>query len=193
MFADMQFVEPYNPGWKNAFEQLNNFLLESLQGFSGQITIEHVGSTSVPGMVSKPILDIDLILADQKHLPGMITVLQSLGYDYRGDQGIPGRFAFRQRSAEVPLAMPAQTWHKHHLYICYDDSPALKNHLVFRELLRQDKLLAAAYAALKNSLSVDPGMTREKYTILKTEFIISALDGAGFNAQELDEIRKLNS
>jgi GrpB-like predicted nucleotidyltransferase (UPF0157 family) len=78
------------------------------------------------------------------------------------------------------------------LYVCFDDSLALKNHLVFRDALLYDRELVVKYAQLKKELSEEPGMTREVYTVRKTDFIIAALQSLGLKATELQEINKAN-
>jgi GrpB-like predicted nucleotidyltransferase (UPF0157 family) len=85
-----------------------------------------------------------------------------------------------------------QTWQSHHLYVCFADSLALKNHLLFRDSFLQDKALAERYSALKLGLVKEKGMTREEYTKRKTEFIISVLTTLGLGATELNEIANAN-
>ncbi|MCH5720076.1 GrpB family protein [Niabella hibiscisoli] len=186
----MKFIEPYNPDWPVKFEQISQLLQTELEGVP--IDIQHVGSTSIPGMLAKPILDIDIIIANKSSLDDIIDKLERIGYHYRGEQGINGRFAFRQTSAYTPVSEEDHKWMEHHLYVCYSDSLALKNHLLFRNKLREESRLFNAYYALKKSLALQTGITRETYNTGKTDFIISVLATAGLTEQELSKIKSVN-
>jgi GrpB-like predicted nucleotidyltransferase (UPF0157 family) len=76
--------------------------------------------------------------------------------------------------------------------VCFDDSLAIRNHLLFRNTLLGNKHLAAQYNALKKSLMQNPAITREQYTIAKTDFIISVLAFAGLDESELRQIAEAN-
>ena len=85
----------YDPVWALEFLELKTVLLEKLG--DERLTFEHVGSTSVPGLAAKPILDIDLIIADDLELQEqVIAKLENLGYSHVGDLGISGREAFNR-------------------------------------------------------------------------------------------------
>ncbi|MDZ7547980.1 GrpB family protein, partial [Clostridium perfringens] len=84
-------VEDYNPIWKEEFKSIKNELLTVLSGKI--VSIEHVGSTSVEGLCAKPIIDIDIVI--DKNFEEVKGLLESRGYIYEGDLGIPGREAFR--------------------------------------------------------------------------------------------------
>lgn len=189
-FRMQSLITPYNHSWKSAFTRLKENLQVLLREF--EIDIQHVGSTAIPGLAAKPILDIDIILEDKSKLAAITALLEGAGYANRGEQGIPGRFAFRQQTRHTPVCPDIQQWMEHHLYICYHDSLALKNHLLFRDALLQDMQLTAQYAALKMKLASQPGMTREEYTRQKTDFIITVLAGTGINSAELGQIGDSN-
>ncbi len=177
------FIEPYKSEWKTEFDKLKRVLQNILEGF--ETDIQHVGSTAIAGMAAKPILDIDIIINNKALLKDIETRLEKNGYISKGEQGIPGRFAFKQA--------PGNNCQEHHLYVCYADSLALKNHLVFRDALLNDPKLAEQYSVLKMSLANEKGMTREKYTKLKTEFIISVLSSVGLDENEVKEIKQANA
>lgn len=183
-------LEPNNPQWKTNFEQLQQTLSQLLSGLP--ISIEHVGSTSIPGMYAKPILDIDIILHQKEFLTSVSTRLEQVGYRNKGEQGITERFAFAQTNAFTPATGSNKTWQEHHLYVCVSGSLALKNHLHFRNTLLQQTELASQYAQLKKQLATQPGMTRQHYNQRKTEFILSVLALNGFTDEELLEIKKAN-
>ena len=184
-------ITPYNPEWKQEFERLGAVLRTSLK--DPEIDIRHVGSTSVPGLHAKPILDIDLVIHDKSSLDRISRILISLGYIGRGDQGVPGRFAFRQSSPQTPVVTGGEKWQEHHLYVCFSDSLALKNHIIFRDSLLRNGDLVKEYSKLKMDLVNQKGMTREQYTIQKTGFILDVLTSNGLSENELNEIKMANT
>ncbi|MDZ4794349.1 MAG: GrpB family protein [Bacteroidota bacterium] len=188
-----EFIELYNPEWKTEFESIKQIIQSELNDLSSEIEIEHVGSTSIPGLLAKPILDIDIIIKNKALLKSISLRLEKIGYKSKGEQGISGRFAFRQTSDFMPLTETKKKKQSHHLYVCYADSLALKNHLLFREILRNDKGLIESYSELKKSLTDNLKITREEYTTKKTNFIISVLTKAGLNEKELTEIANDNT
>lgn len=183
-------LETYNPQWKIEFERLRQVFSEILIDIPA--TIEHVGSTAIPGMIAKPILDIDIIPEHKESLPEISKRLEQAGYISKGEQGIPGRFAFRQNNQQTPTTQSGIKWMTHHLYVCYASSLALKNHLLFRDALLSNQQLAHNYLQLKTELLNEPGMTRAEYNKRKTGFILSVLDASGFSSEELLEIRTGN-
>jgi GrpB-like predicted nucleotidyltransferase (UPF0157 family) len=184
------FIEPYNPNWKAEFDSLKMALLKTLNGF--EIDIQHVGSTAIPNLFAKPILDIDIIIDNKTLLGDITTRLERIGYINKGEQGISGRFAFRQTSERTPQTEDFKKWQEHHLYVCFSDSLALKNHLLFRDALLNSKELAQQYSLLKINLTRENKMTREKYTKQKTDFIISVLTKVGLDKNALNEIINAN-
>ena len=142
-------LEPHYQNWKTEFEALKFVFETELEGFD--LDIQHIGSTAIPGLLAKPILDIDVILKEKHDYPGVSACLQSLGYSSKGDQGIPGRFAFRQISPFAPRTVDGRKWKEHHLYVCYADSLAYKNHILFRDMLLSNKALVKEYAQLKKN------------------------------------------
>jgi GrpB-like predicted nucleotidyltransferase (UPF0157 family) len=186
----INFIQPYTPEWKTEFENLKQVLMAALNDF--EVEIQHIGSTSVPELAAKPILDIDIIIKNKTHLGSLSAILEILGYQNKGEQGIVGRFAFRQSSDLTPLSASPKKWQEHHLYVCFSDSLALKNHLSFRNALQQDKKLLDEYAQLKINLVKEPNMTREKYSQRKTDFILAVLALKGLNEKDLNEIKNAN-
>jgi GrpB-like predicted nucleotidyltransferase (UPF0157 family) len=184
------FLQLYDPGWATAFQLLREQLLLVLE--DPQADIQHVGSTAIPGLPAKPVLDVDIIIPGPARLRKLEAALVSVGYLSRGDQGIPGRYAFRQADRFVPRTSPRQSWMAHHLYVCFEDALALKNHLCFRNALRANPDLAEAYGRLKRELVQRPGMDRETYTRAKTTFVLEVLQGKGFSADELAQIADAN-
>jgi len=159
-------IAGYDPGWPQTFAVLR----DQIAGVLGPLAqrIEHVGSTAVPGLPAKPIIDLDVVLATPADLPEVITRLAALGYQHQGDLGITGRDAF-----DSPAAVPA-----HHLYVCPADSRELARHLAFRDYLRACPGQARAYADLKRSLAAQFRSDRDAYSRGKTTFVEQALTAA---------------
>lgn len=134
-------VVPYDAAWRTEFEKIKEQLLAVLDG--KVLRIEHVGSTSVPGLAAKPIIDLDVVIENYGVFEGVKIALQTLGYAYEGDLGIPGREAFAYRPEEKPDLM------EHHLYVCPQDSPELKRHTTFRDHLRNNADDRERYAQIK--------------------------------------------
>jgi GrpB-like predicted nucleotidyltransferase (UPF0157 family) len=173
-------VEPYNSNWVAQFKELKNLIWPAVQDFA--IAIEHVGSTSIPGLAAKPVIDIDIIIADMSQLPLIIKGLAAIGYEHRGNLGIEEREAFR---TQTPL-------HKHNLYVCLQGSVALRNHLILRESLRDNPALRDEYAAVKTRLAAEYPDSIDNYVEGKTEFILKVLAENGLNSERLEEIRIAN-
>jgi GrpB-like predicted nucleotidyltransferase (UPF0157 family) len=186
----MALLQPYDPSWAVAFRELKELLEQELVELP--VTVEHVGSTAIPGMPAKPILDVDIIIPSAQWLETVTVRLKGLGYLGRGDQGIPGRYAFRQSEPNTPFGDVAFPVMEQHLYVCLEGCTALRNHLLFRNRLLQHESVRQQYAALKSSLWQNPVMTRERYNREKTGFILSVLAGAGMPEEELEEIRRVN-
>ena len=176
-------LQRYNPEWPIHFERIRAHLLQVLTGYT--LTIEHVGSTAVTGMVAKPVIDLDIIISDPQWLESINRLLIADGYNSRGTQGVPGRYAFRLQEEDDRLP-------PHHLYVCFADALALKNHLLFRDYLLEHRDAAESYCSLKLELVKRAGMTREQYNREKTFFILAVLQKAGLPEAALKEIRDAN-
>lgn len=161
--AEPVVVAPYDPAWPVAFEMLRDLIAPALGELAAGI--EHVGSTGVPGLDAKPIVDIDVVIRHAEDFDEVVRRLAALGYTHLGDLGIVGREAFRARPG-----LP-----RHHLYVCAAGSAPLQAHLTLRDALRADPQLAAAYAALKHELAERFRDDRDTYAESKTAFITSVL------------------
>src|SRR5262249_42025457 len=105
-------VVPYDPVWPDVFAAFRTVFLSRLEGLA--VAVEHVGSTSVPGLCAKPVIDIDIVIGTRGHLPSVIERLESLGYRHVGDLGVPSREAFKRESASVPCDGSGREWPSHH-------------------------------------------------------------------------------
>jgi GrpB-like predicted nucleotidyltransferase (UPF0157 family) len=172
-------VVAYDPSWPALFERIRASVWPAVHDLAA--AIEHVGSTSVPGLAAKPIIDL-VIVVPMERVPSVIGRLDSLGYQHRGDLGIAGREAFRP-----PVGSP-----EHHLYVCPPDSPGLANLIAFRDQLRRRPELAHAYGALKTDLAAQFGHDRAAYVAAKTAFIVDVLRQAGLAEDSLQQIERAN-
>jgi GrpB-like predicted nucleotidyltransferase (UPF0157 family) len=157
--ANPVIVADYDPRWPELFEFFRRRNAATLGDLAA--AIEHVGSTSVPGLAAKPIIDIDVLLASADTLPAAIERLASVGYSHRGDLGIPEREAFL-----APANDP-----RHHLYICPPTSREFRSHLALRDYLRARPEEAKAYGELKRTLAARFRDDREGYLEGKREFV----------------------
>ncbi|MDR0898585.1 MAG: GrpB family protein [Oscillospiraceae bacterium] len=135
-------VIPWQSTWPEAFLQIKGELETALAGAA--LAIEHVGSTAVPGLAAKPIIDIDIVI-EADAFETVKQRLAAIGYAHTGDQGIPGREAFHYTGKEH--LMP------HHLYACPKDSPELRRHLALRDCLRANPALRDQYSQVKIALA----------------------------------------
>jgi GrpB-like predicted nucleotidyltransferase (UPF0157 family) len=131
------------------------------------LRIEHVGSTAVPGLRAKPILDIDVVMPDYQRFPEIVEKLSQLGYIHNGDQGIPEREAFNRADAFTPWANPKRTWMEHHLYVCPASSRELQRHLVFRDALLKNPRIREEYERIKTEIETAAADDRRLYARIK--------------------------
>lgn len=159
-------IEPYNECWPLWFKVIRARILPVLGTIA--VAIEHVGSTAVPGLAAKPIIDIDVLLRARTDLPMAIARLASMGYAHRGDLGIAGREAFRA---------PTDGF-RQHLYVCQPGNSPYREHLVFRDYLRAYPEALHAYAALKRQLAEQFRDDRLAYNDAKASFVAEILKAA---------------
>jgi GrpB-like predicted nucleotidyltransferase (UPF0157 family) len=152
-------LREYDPAWPRLFEALRERLLGVLGGLA--VAVEHVGSTAVPGLAAKPVVDIDAVVPSAEDVPLAIERLERAGWRHEGDFGIPGREAF-----EPPADTP---WH--HLYVLAAGAEELRRHIAFRDYLRAHPEAARTYVALKRESARRFGGDRRAYTDSKGEFV----------------------
>jgi len=178
-------VVPYEKRWKEEFKKAYNFYSELLEGLD--VSIEHVGSTSVEGLRAKPILDIDIIVPNSQVCLEVIEKLTSVGYEHTGNLGVEGREAFRYSEDNEYIH-----WMKHHLYVCIEGSENLVNHLLLRNHLRNNKSAAEEYGKLKQELAEKYPNDIDAYVKGKTSFIINILEKEGMDKEALNRITRIN-
>lgn len=163
-------VVPYQPQWSETFvaEQL---LLQQALG-TVAIAIHHIGSTAVPDLAAKPIIDILLEVSSLAELDNLTPQLLLLGYSTKGENGITGRRYFYKTAPQSSPGTPSQR--SHHLHAFATDDPHLKRHLAFRDYLIKYPARAAEYQALKIAAAErckDQHNSSVFYTGLKSSFI----------------------
>jgi len=158
-------LDPHNPCWSEEFAALHKVYSQALGSLA--VCIEHVGSTSVPDLLAKPILDIDIVISGYDTFPQVVAALKTLGYFHNGDQGIPEREAFKYADTFTPHVSPPRTWMTHHLYVCPQHGRELRRHLAFRDALRESTQLRRDYERLKLSIASRSGGNRSVYAEIK--------------------------
>jgi GrpB-like predicted nucleotidyltransferase (UPF0157 family) len=156
-------IEEYDPRWPHLFEELRAPVVAALGDLV--VAVEHIGSTSVPGLAAKPIIDMDVVVPSVADIPDAISRLATLGYVHQGDLGIPGREAFAS-----PAGKP-----RHHLYVCPLGGEELRRHCSFRDHLLTHPDDARSYADLKRAAALRFTDDRSAYTEAKSRFVESVL------------------
>ena len=162
-------LSPYSPLWPAVFE-LERDRLAAL--FAGEdIAIEHIGSTAVPGLGAKPIIDIMLGVATLDVVDARIAALVDDGYRYvkEFEVAMPERRYFDKREGHPG---------RFHLHAVVKGSPFWVRHLAFRDALRADPALAERYWKVKQRMAARHPGDRSAYTDGKTDFIRGVIQGA---------------
>lgn len=153
---------PSTPLWQHEFKKAHEELLEALT----DAEIEHIGSTSVPNLPAKPIIDIAIsVPSPADH----IDSVEDCGYQYRGEEGIKGRFYFVKGPPDHRT---------HHIHMFDKGSTLYKEHVVFRDTLREEPSIAREYGKLKLSLWRKLSGDRKVYTASKSKFIEGIMDNS---------------
>ena len=165
-------IVAYDCAWPLLFESEAARVREVMDGLA--LRIEHVGSTSVPGLAAKSVIDIQVSVATLDNLGVYSEPLGRLGYSHIPLGPFDVVYPFFQKPAEWPST--------HHIHLCARGTEQERRHLAFRDYLRSHPAVAAEYVALKRSLAaVHDGATlesRERYSLSKTHFINSVLERA---------------
>ena len=157
-------IIPYDESWPAKFETERALLQKVLAPWLTG-TIEHIGSTAVPGLPAKPVIDIMAPVHTLEASRPAIEAAASAGYVY---------YPYK---AEIMhwLCKPSPSLRTHHLHLVPFASPLWEQRLRFRDTLRQNPALAAEYAALKLRLAQQFRLDREAYTEAKTPFVLRVL------------------
>ena len=151
-------LAPYDPNWADQF-QAEKRALEAALG-DRVVAVHHIGSTAIPGLAAKPVIDILLVVRQLADYTACIAPLQNIGYafiDY--PQNVDRKF-FRKGQPRT-----------HHLHIVAQDNAELRDHLIFRDALRANPELRDEYTALKYDLANRFKTDRAHYSDSKTQFV----------------------
>ncbi len=173
-------VVDYDPNWVTGFDELSARIAPSLGSVA--VRIEHVGSTSVPGLAAKPIIDLVVVVADRSDVPLAIERLAALGYRHQGNLGVDDREAFRH-AQEIP---------RHNLYVCPEGTIGIVNQLAVRDYLRAHPEACRRYGELKKRLAAEFPNDIESYVFGKTDFILEILRCVGLSSDQLEAIERVN-
>ncbi len=148
-------VADYDPRWPALFREERERIVRALDG--GAVDVQHIGSTAVPALAAKPVVDI---LVGVRRLPVRtpdISALCHLGYEYKGEHGVPNRLYFRRPGF--------------HIHLVVIGTALWNDHLGFRDALRGSRELALEYSLLKRRLAQEVGDDPARYQDGKTSFI----------------------
>lgn len=159
-------VAPYSLEWHDVFEAERSKLADALGSLA--VHIEHVGSTAVPGMSAKPIIDIAIAIERSESAARISKILDEVGYKFAVDARSEGGLIFYR---EINPRLRT-----HHVHVISIDDPQWRNYLRFRDLLRKDASVRRAYTALKERLAREFADDRDSYTMGKSDFVRAALE-----------------
>ena len=149
---------PYDPAWPRLYADERERLVAAVGDLF--LDVQHIGSTSVPGLSAKPIIDIAAAVRDFDEAAACVAPIVALGYVYRGENGIPRRHYFTRGSPTL-----------FHLHVLEARSLDWHEHLLFRDYLRDHPDVVAEYARLKEGLARRYAGDRAGYTDAKAPFI----------------------
>lgn len=155
-------ILPHNPGWSLAYEakatRLSEAFGDALQG------MHHIGGTSVPGLVTKPVIDVLVVLTSFIDEASWSDRMSSLGYEVRGEYGISGRRYFSRKLAGHDVA-------GYHVHAYEFGSFHISRHIAFRDYLRLHPDVARDYGELKRSIADGSGCLPDDYPSRKSAFV----------------------
>lgn len=135
-------VVPHDAAWRSKFVDESNLITPVLG--DNLVIIHHIGSTSIPGIYAKPIIDILVEVKDITKVDEPNAAMTALGYEAMGEFGIPGRRFFRKNT---------ESQRSHHVHIFAANSPDIKRHLAFRDYMIAHPEDAQKYSELKRQLA----------------------------------------
>jgi GrpB-like predicted nucleotidyltransferase (UPF0157 family) len=170
-------VLEYDPAWPERFAALHAEYAAAMAAAGIQIVaIEHVGSTSVPGLAAKPIIDCDIVVREAD-VASASDALIALGFRPLGELGIPQRWAFKE-----PARLSGTN-----TYVIVEGCLSLRNHLAVRDVLRADPALRNEYAAVKR-LAGASAANIDEYGQAKSGMVQKVLAAAGLTEADLASI-----
>lgn len=187
-------IQPYNPEWPITFREIRSKLQQILADVS-IISIEHVGSASIPHLRAKPVIDIDIIIQPAS-LPAARSALSDSGYTDCGEMNVPGRFAFREPGYgryDAAHGLGGNGELRHNTYLIIEGCPALRNHLDAKRILIEDENLREEYSAAKGRLAEGEFEDIGQYACAKTDILCKILRRAGWSEEDLEPVIQANT
>ncbi len=162
------WLEDWNHDWAHEFHLEKQFIIGSMMANDHSAWVHHVGSTSIPGMTAKPIIDI--LVCPDKEIPleDCIPDLERIGYCNLGECGRPGRLFFTSGTE------PGRTFY---LHLCYEDHAVAQDQLLFQQILTDSEEIRNRYNYTKHLLEVVYSADRNMYCKMKGVFIEGVLSG----------------
>jgi GrpB-like predicted nucleotidyltransferase (UPF0157 family) len=162
-------IVPYDEAWPSAFQSEAKLIRSALGPLARRV--EHVGSTSIPGIAAKPVIDIQVSVPTLEPLSTYVQSLSPLGYIH---------FALGDFDLIYPFFQKPATWPStHHVHLCVEGSDLERKHIAFRDYLRSHAEVATEYVALKHKLAAENHGTtlesRERYSLSKSDFVAAVL------------------
>ena len=133
-------LKKYSTKWINDFSLIKGEIEKALSGLT--FSIEHVGSTAVPNLDAKPVIDIDFIYTEQPDFERIKSRLENIGYYHNGNQGIEARDVFKRKGISTDNILDKI---QHHLYVCPTNNKALERHILTRDYLRKNDWVRIKY------------------------------------------------
>ena len=164
-------IEAYQAEWVENFKEIEFEIQCALGEF--EYGIEHVGSTAVPGLASKPIIDIDIIYQTDSEFERIKSSLLEIGYYHNGNQGIKNREVFKRNGMSKNVILDKI---KHHLYVCLSGTEALNRHILFRDYLRKSESAKLEYQMMKYKLAEVANQNKKVYAGLKEVSVNDFID-----------------
>lgn len=155
-------IVEYDSKWSARFDELDLAIREAVEGVA--LSVEHIGSTSVPGLSAKPIIDVLLRVADVGDEDSYLAKLESAGFVLRVREG--GHVLMRTPEKDV------------HIHVVSSDDPAVANYLDFRDWLRVDETDRALYTTVKKGLAAQKWTDMNYYAEAKTDVVSEILSRA---------------
>lgn len=152
-------VKPYNKKWKVKFKNGKNKLEKTFDDII--VEIHHIGSTAIPGIKAKPVIDIMVVVEDINKVDSYTEAMKALGYDPKGEFGIENRRFFQKGGNN----------RTHHVHIFQQGNKEIKRHLNFRDYMRAHPKQAQKYSRLKETLANKYSHNISKYIEGKNDFI----------------------
>ena len=174
MSEAVELVDP-DSAWPAAFER-ERTLIEACWSVP-PLLVEHIGSTAIPGLPAKPIIDMIVLVVDLEVGRASVPALEAKGFEYRADYADKTKLFLMKRHPESGLRT-------HHLHIHYNEDE-VRRHLLFRDALRADDQARDAYRDLKQALAVRYRDDRMAYSRHKTAFIDQLIFSLGGPARRV--------